>query len=50
MLEVARLAELLDTQCSATSTTAIDIPTGRTFDLSQDVPLAPRESLVLELQ
>ena len=50
VLEVARFAELLDTQGSASSTTAIDIPTGRTIDLSQDVPLAPREALVLELQ
>ena len=49
-LEVARFAELLDTEGTATSTNAIDIPTGRSFDLSQDVALAPREGLVLELQ
>ena len=49
-LEVSRFAELLDTTGSATSTRAIDIPTERTFDLSHDVQLAPREALVLELQ
>ena len=48
--EVARCAEILDTNTTATSTTAIDIPTGRTFDLTHDVELAPREGLVLELQ
>jgi glycosidase len=49
-LEVARYAELLDTNGTATSRQAIDIPTGRSFDLSKDVTLAPREGLVLELQ
>ena len=49
-MEVARYAELLDTQGSATSTSAVDIPTGRRFDLSHDVTLAPREGLVLELE
>ncbi|MBP5770428.1 MAG: cyclomaltodextrinase N-terminal domain-containing protein [Bacteroidaceae bacterium] len=48
--EVARFAELLDTQSTATSLQAIDIPTQRPFDLSQDISLAPREALVLELQ
>ena len=48
--EVARFAELLDTQGSATSTRATDIPTGRHFDLSEDIQLAPREALVLELE
>ena len=49
-LEVSRFAELLDTNGTATSLEAIDIPTDRHFDLSQDVQLAPREGLVLELQ
>jgi len=48
--EVARFAELLDTNGTATSTQAIDVPTERHFDLSNDVALAPREVLVLELQ
>ena len=48
--EVARFAELLDTQGSATSTRATDIPTGRHYDLSADVPLAPHQALVLELE
>ena len=48
--EVARFAELLDTDGTATSTQATDIPTERTFDLSKDVELAPREVLVLELK
>ena len=49
-LVVSRFAELLDTNGTATSTEAIDIPTGRHFDLTKDVALAPREALVLELQ
>ncbi len=49
-LEVARFAEILDTKGTATSTHAIDIPTGRHIDLSADVRLAPREALVLELE
>jgi glycosidase len=49
-LEVSRFAELLDTTSTATSTQAIDIPTGRSFNLSKDVELAAREALVLELQ
>ena len=49
-MEVSRYAELLDTSATATSLTAIDIPTGRRFDLAHDVLLAPREGLVLELQ
>ena len=48
--EVARFAELLDTTSTATSLQAVDIPTERTFDLSSDIQLAPREALVLELQ
>lgn len=48
-MEVARYAELLDVGQTATSTQAVDIPTGRHFDLSHDVTLAPREALVLEL-
>ncbi len=48
--EVARFAELLDTTATATSLDAVDVPTGRRFDLSHDVLLAPREALVLELQ
>ena len=50
VLEVSRFAELLNTATTATSLQATDIPTGRTFDLSKDVSLAPREGLVLELQ
>ncbi|MCR4994572.1 MAG: glycoside hydrolase family 13 protein [Bacteroidales bacterium] len=50
ILEVARIAELLDTTDTASSLRAVDIPTGRTFDLSRDLPLAPREAMVLELQ
>jgi len=49
-LDVHRIAELLDTTTTATSLKAIDIPTERQFDLSNDVPLATREALVLELQ
>ena len=49
-LEVSRFAELLDTNSTATSLQATDIPTGRTFDLSQDIALEPREGLVLELK
>ena len=49
-LEVARFAELLDTKTTATSTQAVDVPTGRRFDLSADVQLSPREALVLELE
>ena len=33
-----------------TSLMATDIPTGRTFDLSKDFELAPREALVLEIK
>ena len=49
-LEVARFAELLDTEGSATSTRATDIPTGRHFDLSKDVALEAHDALVLELE
>ncbi len=49
-LEVARFAELLNTEGTATSLQAIDIPTERTFDLTEDIELNPREGLVLELQ
>ena len=49
-LEVDRFAELLNTNGTATSLQACDIPTGRSFDLSKDIPLAAREALVLELQ
>ena len=49
-LEVARFAELLDPKTTATSTQAVDVPTGRRFDLSADVQLSPREALVLELE
>ncbi len=46
--EVARFAELLDLQGTAASLQATDVPTGRNFDLSQDIALSPREALVLE--
>ena len=49
-LEVARFAELLNTEGTATSLQAIDIPTERSFDLTEDIELNPREGLVLELQ
>lgn len=49
-LDVTRISELLDTEGSATSKQAVDIPTERKFDLSSDVALSPREALVLELQ
>ena len=49
-LEVARYAELLDTNTTASSLKAVDVPTGRRYDLTSDVPLAPREGLVLELE
>ena len=49
-LEVARFAELLNTEGTATSLQAIDIPTERTFNLAADIELNPREGLVLELQ
>ncbi|MCR5820981.1 MAG: cyclomaltodextrinase N-terminal domain-containing protein [Bacteroidaceae bacterium] len=48
--DVSRYAELLDTETTATSLTATDIPTGNTYDLSQDIPLYPRQALVLELE
>ena len=47
-LEVARFAELLDLEGTAATLQATDVPTGRTFDLSKDVALTPREALVLE--
>ena len=50
VLDVARYAELLDTAGTATSLKAIDIPTGAAFNLSHDIPLAPFQALVLELQ
>ena len=50
VLEVKRFAELLDTEGTATSAHAMDVPTGRHFDLSHDIPLASREALVLELE
>ena len=50
VLEVSRFEELLDTQGSASSRQAVDVPTGRHFDLSSDVKLAPHEALVLELE
>ena len=50
VLEVSRFAELLDTEGTATSQRAVDVPTGRRFDLSKDVSLAEREALVLELE
>lgn len=49
-LEVARFAELLNTEGTATSLQAIDIPTERPFNLAADIELNPREGLVLELQ
>ena len=42
--EAARFAELLDEDQSQ----FVDVPTGRTFDLTKDFELAPREALVLE--
>ena len=50
VFEVSRFAELLDTTATATSLKAVDVPTGRTFDLSRDVTLAPHEALVLNLE
>ncbi|MBQ9558507.1 MAG: cyclomaltodextrinase N-terminal domain-containing protein [Bacteroidaceae bacterium] len=42
--EAARFAELLDED----QRQFVDVPTGRTFDLTKDFELAPREALVLE--
>ena len=42
-MEVKRYEELI-----GTTKTAVDVPTGRTVDLSHDVILTPRETLVLE--
>ena len=42
-MEVARYAEVI-----GKATKAKDIPTGRYFDLSKDLELKPRQSLVLE--
>ncbi len=50
VMEVSRFAELLDTEGTAISRQAVDIPTGRHFDLSSDVKLAPHEALVLQLE
>ena len=47
-LEVARFAELLDVEGTAASLQATDVPTGRSFDLTKDIALSPREALVLE--
>ena len=44
--EVARYAELLDEDQRQFT----DIPTGRTFDLTRDFELSPREALVLEIR
>ena len=41
---VARYAEVI-----GKSTQAKDVPTGRRYDLSKDVQLKPRQSLVLEV-
>ena len=42
-MEVKRYAEVIGSQASAT-----DVPTGRTVDLSHDLQLSPRETLVLD--
>ncbi len=47
ILDVNRIAELFP---AGSSRQAIDIPTKRLFDLSSNIPLAPRESLILEIK
>jgi len=42
-LPVAHYTEVIGSHHKAT-----DVLTGRTFDLSRDITLAPRESLILE--
>ena len=42
-LSVARYAEII-----SGATTARDVPTGKTYDITRDIPLPPRAALILE--
>ena len=49
VFDVQHFKELLDTEATATSRQAVDVPTERKFDLNSDISLAPHEALVLSL-